>query len=94
MNSISDKILVLAGTKEKAKLIDSLKDDSGLEILEANSEKRAFELIYNHFFVLVIVDETLPHIDIYKIGSMLLSHINTHNAPLLIITDEINPKKF
>lgn len=94
MNIIQDKILVLAGTESKSIISNSLKDFSGLEILEASSENKAFELIYNHFFVLVIIDETLPHIDIYKIGTMLLSHKKTYNAPLLIITDTITPENF
>ncbi|MBU1342141.1 MAG: GGDEF domain-containing response regulator [Proteobacteria bacterium] len=94
MNIICDKILVIAKTESKETISNSLKDNSGLEILEADSENKAFELIYNHFFVLVIVDETLVHIDMYKIGAMLLSHKNTHNTPLLIITGTINPQKF
>ncbi|MCK5695524.1 MAG: response regulator PleD [Desulfobacula sp.] len=94
MNIIQDKILVVATTEFKTIISNSLKDISGLKILEADSENKAFELIYNHFFVLVIIDETLPHIDMYKIGSMLLSHKKTHNAPLLIITDTIQPENF
>ncbi|MCK5348226.1 MAG: response regulator PleD [Desulfobacula sp.] len=94
MNIIQDKILVLAKTESKTIISNSLKSISGLTILEADSENKAFELIYNHFFVVVIIDETMPHIDIYKIGTMLLSHKNTHNAPLLIITDTINPENF
>lgn len=94
MNSIQDKLLVMAGTESKTIIQNSLEPVSGLEILEADSENKAFELIYNHFFVVVIIDETLPHLDIYKIGAMLLSHKNTYNAPLLIITDTIAPGKF
>lgn len=94
MNLIPDKILVVAGAESKAIIAGSLENLAGLEILEADSENKAFELIYNHFFVLVIIDETLAHIDMYKIGSMLLSHKETHNAPLLILTDRIQPEKF
>ncbi|MCD4720908.1 MAG: diguanylate cyclase [Desulfobacula sp.] len=94
MNIIQDKILVVATTESKTIISNSLKDISGIELLEADSENKAFELIYNHFFVLVIIDETLPHIDMYKIGAMLLSHKKTHNAPLLIITDTIQPENF
>ena len=94
MNIIQDKILVVATTESQTIISNSLKDIPGIKILEADSENKAFELIYNHFFVLVIIDETLLHIDMYKIGSMLLSHIKTHNAPLLIITDTIRPEKF
>ncbi len=94
MNIIPEKILVVADSETKSIIFNSLKNTSGLEILEADSENKAFELIYNHFFVLVIIDETLHHIDLYKIGSMLLSHKNTHNSPLLIATKSIEPAKF
>jgi len=94
MNILQDKILVVANAESKTIISNSLKDIPGLKILEADSENKAFELIYNHFFVLVIIDETLPHIDMYKIGSMLLSHKKTHNAPLLIITDTIAQENF
>jgi len=94
MNIFQDKILVVANEESKTIIANSLKDIQGLKIVEADSENKIFELIYNHFFALVIIDETLSHIDIYKIGSMLLSHKKTHNAPLLIITHTINPGKF
>ncbi|NOX32765.1 MAG: diguanylate cyclase [Deltaproteobacteria bacterium] len=94
MNIIPEKILVMAGPGSKSIISNCLKNISGLEILEAESENKAFELIYTHFFVLVIIDETLPGIDIYEIGTMLLSHRDTHNAPLLIITQAIKPGKF
>ncbi len=94
MNIIPEKILVVSDSETKSTIFNSLNNISGLEILEADSENKAFELIYNHFFVLVIIDETLPHIDLYKIGSMLLSHKNTNNSPLLIATNTIEPEKF
>jgi len=94
MNIFQDKILVIAASESKSIISNSVKDIAGLKILEADSETKAFELIYHHFFVLVIIDETLPHIDKYKIGSMLLSHKKTHDAPLLIITDTITPENF
>ncbi len=94
MNRAKDKLLLMAGVDTKAAVMESLKDYSHLEILEAATEKKAFELIYNHFFVLVMVDETLPQLDIYNIGAMLMSHRSTYNAPLLIITDAIAPEKF
>lgn len=94
MNILPDKILVMADAETSAAISNSIKDIPGLEILEAPSEIKAFEMIYNHFFVLVIVDETLPHINISEIGTMLLSHKDTHDAPLLIITDKICPGKF
>jgi diguanylate cyclase (GGDEF)-like protein len=94
MNIICDKILVIAGPESKTVISTCLEDIFGLEMLEANSENKAFELIYNHSFVLVIIDETLAHIDRYKIGSMLLSHRQTHDVPLLIITRSICPEKF
>ncbi|MCP3873785.1 MAG: diguanylate cyclase [Desulfobacteraceae bacterium] len=94
MNIIQDKILVVTDSDSKKIISNSVENVSGIKIFEADSENKAFELIYNHFFVLVIIDETLDHIDLYKIGSMLLSHKDTHNAPLLIITDTIHPKNF
>ncbi len=94
MNVIEDKILVIAESETTQIISSALTDVSGLKILEADSENRAFELIYNHRFVLVIVDETLPHFDIYKIGSMLLSHKDTHNCPLLILADNSDPENF
>ncbi len=94
MNIICDKILVIAGPEPKTVISTCLEDISGLEMLEANSENKAFELIYNHSFVLVIIDKALAHIDMYKIGSMLLSHRQTHDIPLLIITGSICPEKF
>ena len=77
MNITKDKLLVVAGADTKAAVMDSLRDFSNLEILVADTENKAFELIYTHFFVLVMVDETLPHIDLYKIGAMLMSHWQT-----------------
>ncbi|OGR11703.1 MAG: hypothetical protein A2277_04595 [Desulfobacterales bacterium RIFOXYA12_FULL_46_15] len=94
MNITKDKLLVVAGADTKAAVMDSLRDFSNLEILVADTENKAFELIYTHFFVLVMVDETLPHLDIYTIGAMLMSHRSTYNAPLLIIADAIAPKQF
>lgn len=91
MNTKQDKILVIANPDSKTLISNCLEDIAGIELLEADSENKAFELIYNHFFVLVILDETMPQIDMYKIGSMLLSHKETYNPPLLIITDVINP---
>ncbi len=94
MNIIENKILVLVKPESKEIIKKSLKDISDLEILEANSEKKAFELIYNHIFIMVIIEETMPDMDIYKIGSMLVSHKKTNNTPLLIISKVINPKNF
>jgi len=91
MNTKQEKILVIASVESKTTISNCLKEVSGIEILEADSQNKAFELIYNHFFVLIVLDETMPKIDRYNIGSMLLSHKNTYNAPLLIITDSINP---
>jgi two-component system, cell cycle response regulator len=94
MKIIENKILVMVKPESKAVIEKSLKNISDLTILEADSENQAFKLIYNHIFILVIIDETLPEIDIYKVGTMLMSHKKTYNAPLLIITDTIKPEKF
>ncbi len=91
---VKDKLLLMTGAGTKAAIMNSLKEFSDLEILEADTEKKAFELIYTHFFVLIMVDETLPHIDMYKIGAMLMSHRHTYNTPLLIITDAGVSKQF
>jgi two-component system, cell cycle response regulator len=93
MNKIKDKLLLMTGADIKASVKDSLKDFFDLDILEAETEKKAFELIYTHFFVLIMVDGTLPHIDMYKIGSMLMSHRQTYNTPLLILTDAFDQKQ-
>lgn len=89
-----EKLLIMTGADTKKAVMDSLREFSDIEILEADTDKKAFELIYTHFFVLVMVDETLPHIDLYKIGAMLMSHRQTYNTPLLILTDAIAPKQF
>ena len=94
MNIFQDELLVIAAAESKRIISNSLSDIPELKMIEADSESKAFELIYSHFFVLVILDETLPHIDKYKIGAMLLSHKKTHNPPLLIITDTIRPENF
>jgi len=94
MNIIENKILVMAKPESKIIIEKSLENISDITILEADSENKAFELIYKHIFILVIIDETLPNIDIFKIGTMLLSHKETYNAPLLIITDTIRHEKF
>ena len=94
MNIIENKILVMAKPESKIIIEKSLENISDITILEADSENKAFELIYKHIFILVIIDETLLNIDIYKIGTMLLSHKETYNAPLLIITDTIRHEKF
>jgi len=94
MKMIREKLLVIAGEDSSSVISNCLENIEDLEIIEADSENKAFELIYNNFFVLMIVDETLPHLDMYKIGSMLLSHRNTANIPLLVITDNICPGKF
>src|SRR3989339_2047664 len=94
MKTAKDKLLLMAGAGTKTALTDALKGFFDFEIVEADTEKKAFELIYTHFFVLVMVDETLPHIDLYKIGAMLMSHRQTYNTPLLILTDAIAPKQF
>jgi two-component system cell cycle response regulator len=94
MDIVPDKILIVADTESKAAISNSLEGISGVEILEADTENKAFELIYDNHFVLIIIDETLAHIDSAKIGFMLLSHKHTYNAPLLIITDKIQPEKF
>jgi len=77
MKTAKDKLLLMAGADTKTALTESLRELFDLEILEAETEKKAFELIYTHFFILVMVDETLPHIDLYKIGAMLMSHWQT-----------------
>lgn len=94
MNIVKDKLLMIAGEDTKTAVKASLKDFADLEILEADMEKKAFELIYTHFFVLVLVDENLAHIDMYKIGAMLMSHRHTYNTPLLILTDAVAPERF
>ena len=94
MNTIENKILVMAKPESKTIIEKSLENISDITVLEADSENKAFELIYKHIFILVIIDETLPNIDIYKIGTMLLSHKETYNAPLLIITDTIRHENF
>ncbi len=91
---IENKILVMAAAESKTIIEKSLKNISDFIIFEAESENKTFELIYKHIFILVIIDGTLPNIDIYKIGAMLLSHKETYNTPLLIITDTIRHEKF
>ncbi len=93
MNMVKDKLLLLAGADTKSAVIDSVKAFFDLEILEAETEKKAFELIYTHFFVLILVDDTLPHINMYNIGSMLMSHRQTYNTPLLILSEPISQKQ-
>nr|NJM04107.1 hypothetical protein [Desulfobacula sp.] len=50
MKTAKDKLLLLAGADTKNALTDALKGFFDLEILEADTEKKAFELIYTHFF--------------------------------------------
>ncbi len=94
MNIIENKILVMVKPESKTIIENSLNNVSDLTILEADSENRFFELIYKHIFILVIIDETLPNFDVYKIGTILLSHKTTHHTPLLIISKKIKPEKF
>ncbi|MCK5683613.1 diguanylate cyclase, partial [bacterium] len=94
MDIIENKILVMVKPKSKAIIEKSLKNISDLKILEADSDNNLFKMIFNHILILVIIDETLPGVDISKIGTMLLSHKKTYNAPLLIITDAIKPDNF
>ncbi len=89
MNKIHDKILVMADKKTTALIKACAKKFSNLEVIEAHSENKAFELIYNYTLVLMIIDTSLPQIDTYKVGSMLRSHLQVHNTPLLILCDEI-----
>ena len=93
MNIIKNKILVMTEAESKTIITNSLNSISDIVILEADSENRFFELIYKHIFILVIIDETLPNFDIYKIGTILRSHKATHNTPLLIISKTVNPEK-
>lgn len=94
MHIIENKILLMARPDLKADIRTSLEGISDLAILETDSERDAFKMIFNHRFVVIIADETLPHVDIFKIGTMLLSHKNTYNAPLLVLTDTLEPDKF
>ena len=94
MKTAKDKLLLMAGADTKTVLKDALREFFDLDILEAETEKKAFELVYTHFFILVLEDATLPHIDMYKIGAMLMSHRQTYNTPLLILTDAGAPKQF
>jgi two-component system, cell cycle response regulator len=94
MDIIQHKILVMVQAQSKIIIEKACKDIAGIAIFEAGSPNRAFELIYKHIFMLVIIDQTIPGMDIYKIGSMLLSHRKINNTPLLIITDTIKPNQF
>lgn len=94
MNIIQDKLLVVAPPDTKTIIQKSIKGIPGLGILEAESEKKIYELIYTHPFVLVIVDLDLPGIDVHAIGALLNSHRKIHNSPLLVITETIKPKAF
>jgi diguanylate cyclase (GGDEF)-like protein len=89
MKIIPDKILLVTGEKSKDTISNSIKGIPGLDILEADSEKKIFELIYTHHFVLAIIEKDLP-IDIYEVGTMFLSHKATYNTPLLIIDERNN----
>ncbi|MFH2060178.1 MAG: response regulator PleD [Pseudomonadota bacterium] len=89
MNIIQDKILSVAFPDTKTIIQACVNEISGIELLTAETEKKAFELIYTHPFVLIIIDQRMPGIDIHTIGSMLKSHKKIHNAPLLIITKDI-----
>ena len=55
MNIIENKILVMAKPESKIIIEKSLKNISDITILEADSENKAFELIYKHIFILVII---------------------------------------
>ncbi len=94
MNITKNKILVMAKDDTIVTVKASVTLFSNLDILTATSENKAFELIYNHSLVLIIIDSTLSHIDLYKIGSMLLSHKKIHNTPLLILCDVIPADNF
>ncbi len=94
MDMTCDKILVIAKNHTRDAVIKAVDNISGLGVIETDSENKAFELIFTNDFALAVVDETLKDINIYNIGSMLLSHKSTHNIPLLIITDDIQPEKF
>ncbi|MCF6249415.1 MAG: response regulator [Desulfobacula sp.] len=90
MNITQDKILVVATETTTDAVKASAKLFPNLDILTATSENKAFELIYNHSLVLVIIEQALTHIEPYKIGSMLLSHKQIHNTPLLILCDTVD----
>ncbi len=93
MDIIQHQILVMAKSGQKKAIKKISEDIADITIFEADSENRAFELICSNIFMLAIVDPS-AQFDIYKIGTMLLSHRKTHKTPLLIITQTIKPENF
>lgn len=94
MNIIRDKILVLAD-KETSHIVNRCLDAfSDLEMVVAADENKAFELIYNHTLVLVIQDIDHIRFDPYKTGSMLMSHKQVHNTPLLLLCKTVPGNQF
>lgn len=94
MKFLSDTILVMTSKPTYAVIENNLNEIPGLSIVEAKTEAKAFELIYTHNFVLIIVEDNLPEINLYSLGAMLMSHKKIHNAPLLVIKHNSDKDNF
>lgn len=94
MKFIQDTILVMASQPVRDAIETSLHGIPGLSMTETDNEKKAFELIYTHNFVLIIAEDNLDWLNLYSLGAMLMSHKKIHNAPLLIIKNTFDENSF
>lgn len=85
MNIHDDTLLVIAPENTQILVRDSVAQIPGLEFTFETVEKKVFERIYTHDFVLIVLDLALPEMDASSICAMLNSHRNSHNPPILII---------
>lgn len=94
MNIIEYKILVMARPELAEIIIGSLNNFDNIHVFETDSAKKAFEFIYSNMFFLAVIDQGMPGMDIYKIGTMIASHRDTHSTPMLLVHDQTISEQF
>ncbi|MDA0839203.1 MAG: response regulator [Planctomycetota bacterium] len=80
------KILVLDDDADVAKLIQTILESSGYEVVCAPSAPRAMTLVRNEEISLVIADVMMPIVDGYQFCSWLRNRPDSADTPVIVVT--------
>ncbi len=91
MKMNTNQLLVITSDDSAQAISKGMDTISGTEIIRANCDADAIELIMTHSFMLVFVQESLPGITPLKIGTRLANQEHSKVTPMVLITNSSAP---
>lgn len=86
MNMRTAKILIVDDRPENLFVLESLLDESGVDLIKATSGNEALAKILDHDFALVLLDVQMPGMDGYEVAELMRGNKQTRNIPIIFVT--------